>query len=274
LRRLATSTILIGALAALLIVVPQWTAGKAEAKRETAFQTAIRRVIPEHLPLCPPPGPQRDAFLEQSAMTFKNSHDLWSPVCRIVRSPSHRILIMAATRGELNGCKLEGVWKPANVICVLEEPLSMLADARTPRTWARRESMDGIWMTSRPMAWQDHLVSEHREWIMLTLVLPATALLVLFGAQRTRQAFVWRAACHGPEEPDVPRHAELLLHYVLGQRCRSLPGDLSEEYALRLQNGSSRREADLWYRWQVFHSIAPVAARRVESALRRGLRLG
>jgi hypothetical protein len=129
-------------------------------------------------------------------------------------------------------------------------------------------------MTSQPMAWQDHLVSEHRQWMTRWLALFAGSALLIFNAQRTRLALRWRAACHGPGEPDVPHNAELLLHWALGERCRSLPGDLSEEYAWKLDNGFSRREADLWYRWQVFHSIAPVAARTVESIVTRRLRRG
>jgi hypothetical protein len=143
----------------------------------------------------------------------------------------------------------------------------MLADQRAPRTWARRENGEMIWMTSRSMAWQEHLISEHRQWMMLGLLLPAAAAFLLFCARRTQYAFSMCAASHGPGEPDVPRNADLLLHWALGRHCHSLPGDLSQEYVGKLANGFSRSDADRWYWWQVFHSIAHVTARRIESAL-------
>jgi hypothetical protein len=266
---LATATILLGALPALLMVVPRWTAGKAEARREAAFDLASQR-IPDHLVPCPPSGPERYKLLEQHLVD--NSSDLWIPVCRIAPLPAHRIIVVTTTRAELSDCNTGIAWKPAQVICALEEPLRFLADSRARRTWARREATDVIWTTSRAMAWQDHLVWEHRQWMFEALIVPTGIFALLLGVRRTRRAFIWRAACHAPGEPVVPRNAELLLHWLLGQRCRSLPGDLSQEYALKLENGFPRREANLWYRWQIFHSIAPVIARRVEWALKGKVR--
>ncbi|HEV3198776.1 MAG TPA: hypothetical protein VGZ73_12740 [Bryobacteraceae bacterium] len=178
---------------------------------------------------------------------------------------------MTTTRAGLRDCAVGSVWRPIKVTCALEEPLSFLADDVARRTWARRESMDAIWMTSRSMAWRDHLIAEHRNWMAVGLALSGIVTLLIFSARRARYAFSMRAACHGAGEPGLPRNAELLLHWVLGRDCRSLPGDLSEEYSQKLENGFSRREADHWYRWQVFHSIAPVTARRVESIWTAGL---
>jgi hypothetical protein len=162
------------------------------------------------------------------------------------------------------------VWRPSNVVCALEEPLGFLADAGAQRTWARHENGGVIWMTAQSMAWNDHLVVEHRQWMMLGLFLSATAAFLLFAVRRTRYAFSMLVDCHGPEEPDLPRNAELLLHWVLGRNCRSLPGDLSEEYLQKLDNGCPVTEANRWYRWQVFHSIVPMTARRIEATLTSG----
>ena len=260
----------IGVVAALLAAVPRWTAGKTEAERRTDFETAISRAIPANLPPCPLPGPERDSFLAQSASALSISKNLWVPVCRIAPLPAHRILIMTATRTDFRDCAAGSVWRPSNVLCALEEPLGFLADADARRTWARRERMDVIWTTSRSMAWQDHLVAEHRQWMTLGLLFSAIVALLFFGVQRARFAFSMRAACHGPGEPDLPRNAELLLHWALGRNCRSLPGDLGEEYLQKLDDGCSLEGANKWYRWQVFHSIAPVTARRVESIVTSG----
>jgi hypothetical protein len=271
-RRRITVAILAGAFAPLIITVPRWTAAKVEAKRETDFRAAVNRAVPSNLPPCPLPGPELDAFLERSAAALKNSAELWLSVCRIAPLPAHRIAIIAKTRSELNGCRagFGSESRPVNVICVSEEPLDFLADAKASRTWARREDNEVIWITSGSMAWREYLVSEHRQWMMLGLMLTAASALLVVSAQRTRQAFAWRAACHFSGEPDVPPAAEFVLHWALGRRCRSLPGDLNEEYAWMLENGISRKQADQWYRWQVFHSIAPVTTRRVEAMLAGG----
>jgi hypothetical protein len=271
-RRLVTAAILAGAVIALLAAVPRWTAAKAEAEREGTLQAEIRTPIPAVLPVCPFPGPERDVFLARSAQLLKDSRDLWVPVCRIAPLPADRILIVTTTRSGLQECGAQRIWRPANVACALDEPLGFLADTRAPRTWARRESGEAIWMTSRSMAWDDHLVSEHRQWMAFGLLLAATAALFFPGVRRIGDALSARGACHTPGEPDVPRHAELVLHWVLGRGCRSLPGDLSQEYSLLLESGWPVAKANRWYRWQVFHSIAPVTARRIESALKGRLK--
>jgi hypothetical protein len=268
--RLATAAMVMATLAVLVIAVPRWTAAKTEIRREAAWRAESRTADFSRLPDCPFPGPQRDQFLERSAVALTRSRQLWVPVCRIVPFPDHRILIMTANRAELRDCDAGSAWRPANVFCGLEEPLGFLADARAPRTWARREAGDAIWLTSQPMAWRDHLIAAHRLWMMAALEFSVTALLLLFGVRRTRRAFVWRAACHGPGEPEVPGSAEFLLHWTLGHCCRSLPGDLTQEYAQMRENGFSRKEAGRWYRWQVFHSILSLAARRMESLPARG----
>jgi hypothetical protein len=268
-RRRITVAILAGAFAALLVAVPRWTAAKAEAKRKADFDTASSRAIPVKLPACPPPGPQRDHFLIQSATALTGSRNLWVPVCRVAPLPAHRILVMVGTRAELNDCKVDGSSKSVSA-CVLEEPIGLLADAGAPRTWARRESREAIWLTSISMAWNDHLIAEHRQRMMLSSLLISGVALLFIAAWRTRQAWAWRDACHRLGGPNVPGTTELLLHWVLGRGCRSLPGDLGEEYAARIEDGFSVAAAKRWYRWQVFHSVAPVAARRVESALTRG----
>jgi hypothetical protein len=270
-RRLLEMSIAGGALIILLTALPHWTAVRAEANRKADFETASRRLIPGDLPLCPAAGPGRDAFLRRSAGALTGSSSLWVPVCRIAPLPAHYVVVTAKTRAELGGCDAARVWRPANVICFLDEPLGFLADSEARRTWARRESGGIIWTTSAPMAWQDHLVSQHRQWMMLGLFVPATLLVLVLAVQRTGYAFSMRATRRAEEELGLPANAEFLLHWVLGRSCRSLPGDLSQEYLDLLDAKLSRTEADRWYRWQVFHSIAPVMARRIESILTKGL---
>jgi hypothetical protein len=269
LRRLAGATLILGGLAGLLIAVPRWTAARAEAGRQAALQDEMRKAISAKLPACPYPGPARDAFLDRAAMALKEPGELWRPACRVETWPGDRILVVSATRTDFRACTESSQWRPANVLCGLDEPLAFLADTHSRRTWARRESSGTIWLSSRPLAWNDQLVIEHRERMAVSLLGLAMAASLLWGARRTRQASGWRRACHGDGDPDLPSHAEFLLHWVLGRRFGSLPGDLSEEYAGLLESGLRRTQADRWYRWQVFHSIAPLAARLAVTILAR-----
>lgn len=272
LRRYLSIAILVGGSAAALVAVPRWTARAATARREATFLSETRSGVSSNLPPCPFAGPSRDAFLERSAATLSAAPNLWVPVCRIAPFPVHRILIITTQRAKFQQCA-EGIMsRPANVMCALEEPLVFLADSGARRTWARRESGDVIWITSRSMAWCDHLVVEHRQWLLLVLLFPAALMLLYFVVRRTWLALSLRAACHGPDDLELPRGAEFLLHWVLGSHRRSLPGDLSEEYSWIVLHGFSRKDADAWYQWQVLHSLAPIAARRVESMLTQGLR--
>jgi hypothetical protein len=256
----------------LLVTVPRWTAAQSEAWRRADFEAAIRRAVPAGLPVCPLPGPERDRFLAARAAAVTGADVLWLPVCRVAPLPEHRIFMITTTRTELQDCAAATAVRPANVTCALEEPLDFLADARAARTWARRDSGTAIWLTSRPLAWHGFLIAEHRGRLGLGFLLIALVCGGWLAVRRARLAWLARTACHGAGEPEVPVGAELLLHWVLGRRCRSLPGDLSEEYASQIEGGSSIREANRWYRWQVFHSIAPMAARRVESVWSDGLR--
>ena len=251
-RRLAVATLILGGLTGLMVAVPRWTAAQAEAGREAALRNETRKAVLATLPVCPYPGPERDAFLQQAGMVLKDSAELWRPVCRVESWPDGRILVLSATRGDFRACTESSQWRPVNVLCGLEEPLAFLADSRLRRTWARQESNGTIWLTSHPLAWNDQLVIEHREWMAGSLLGLAIAASLLWCARRARQASGWRQACHRDGDPDLPPHAEFLLHWVLGQRCGSLPGDLSEEYA-DLLGQVQRTSAG----WTAIHRVAP-----------------
>jgi len=132
-----------------------------------------------------------------------------------------------------------------------------------------------IWIASTPMAWRQYWFRAS-QWMMFWLVSPV---LRCADVQRATHAsgFAWRPPVT-VRRTEVPRKAELLLHWALGKRCRSLPGDLSEEYAWMLESGSSRKQADHWYdgrsfirlrrsrrgasnrQWRVYSDIACLAA--------------
>ncbi len=92
--------------------------------------------------------------------------------------------------------------------------------------------------------------------------------LSIAGGMRTRTAWASRAACHGPDEPELPRGAEFALHWILGASSHSLPGDLGEEYTEKLAAGWRQAEADRWYCEQVFNSVAALMASQLASVLR------
>jgi hypothetical protein len=267
-RRWFVTAVSIAALAALVFALPRWTASRIEARREAALE-AQTLSIPANLPLCPFPGPERDAFLASAAA--QKSSTLWRPVCRIAPLPDRRIVILSASRSELVNCAVTDVALQERISCVLNEPLRALADSRASRTVAWREKRRAIWITSEALAWRDHLIVEQRRFLALTLL---TLALAFLAARRTWRTLDWRAACHGHIEADtprVPRRAEFILLWVLGNRYRSLPGDLSEEFVWKVEHACPIHEANRWYRRQVVRSIAPVSARLLESAL---LKLG
>jgi hypothetical protein len=273
-RRLAKVASLASALSFLVMIVPRWTAGWEEARRESVFERTLSQSVADTLSVCPPAGPELDAFLATSQSRLIGDQ-LWVPVCSVKQPSLGKIIVVTRTRTGLSECKKRDLWTPSSLDCALDEPLRYLADPNEGRTWARRQagsrqSEEAIWMSSRPLAWQDHLVAEHRQWMTLFLGILTTLYLV---AVRLRLAIHLQAACHGEGEPEPPRGSELFLHAVLGRRSRSLPGDLSEEYAVRLKAGN-KREADRWYRWQVLNSAMPVVARRLECFILQGFRFG
>jgi hypothetical protein len=267
--KLGARAVAAGEAAALFTLVPSFTARRVEAAREAAFQAAVRGRTTEDLPPCPLPGPDRDAFLRQSQKRLRNIPMLWVPVCRIATLPPHRIAIVSLNRQEFSLCSARSAYRATNVLCVVQENLGFLADLKAPRTFARREQDGRIWVTSSALSWEGHLVAEHRRrgaWALLAALAVGACVAV---ARRTARACAWRRACHPADDPAVrvPAACELLLHFVLDGRCRSLPGDLSQEYLALLDSGRSLREAGRWYRWQVFHSTATMLARFAESAL-------
>jgi hypothetical protein len=258
----------------LLIIVPRWTASWEEARRESVFKRTASQSVADALSVCPPAGPELDAFLAASQSRLTRDQ-LWVPVCRVMQPSLGKIIVVTRTRSGLAECMKREMWTPSSLDCALDEPLRYLADPNEGRTWARRQaggrqSEEAIWMSSQPLAWQDHLVAEHRQFMALFLGM-LTAFY--FAAVRLKLAIYLRAACHGDDEPEPPPAAELFLHAVLGRRSRSLPGDLSEEYGVRLKS-EDKRETDRWYRWQVLHSVMPVVARRLESFITQGFRYG
>lgn len=260
-----TFVLMLAAVAGLVYFVPRQLAHRIELQRESDFRSTTQRAIPDGLPFCPPAGPQRDGFLRQAAPRY--SSELWQPVCRIAPLPVHRVVMISTSRDEMQSCTQGSVWRGENVICALEEPLSFLADAKASITTARREAASVIWTTSGSMAWQDHLILEERRRVMAWLLLAVSLGLLSLGVRRTREAVLQRSACDETGDTLVPGEAEFVLLWFLGNRCRSLPGDLQEEYGDKLKSGVSPNEADNWYRWQVICSILPLAARRAESLL-------
>ena len=262
------------ALSFLVTIVPRWTAGWEEARRDNAFRQTVSQSVVNALPACPPAGPERDAFLATS-QSRRAGHQLWVPVCRVIQPSLGKIIVVTRTRTGLAECMKRDQWTPSSLDCALDEPLRYLANPYERRTWARRQagerqSEEAIWMSAGPLAWQDHLVVEHRQLMVLFL---GILLAFYFAAARLRLAIHLRAACHAGDEPVPPPTAELFLHAVLGRRSRSLPGDLSEEYAVRLES-QDKRSTDRWYRWQVLHSLVPVMSRRLEIFITQGLRYG
>lgn len=255
--------------AGIVVYAPRWIASQVQSQREAQFQQALHESRPQALPVCPNRGPELDEFLNLRGTERSARNGLWKPVCLKAGLPVGRVALMMSAREMFAACVAQRKWLPDRVQCVLDEPLRVFADEKAGRTWARREQEQVIWMTTQPLAWNDRLVGEERRivLILMTLVVLAAGLGKL--VSRTRYALVARDGCRGPGEPELPQLAELLLHWFLGKRCRSAPGDLSEEYVTKLEAGWSRNDADAWYRWQVLHSVAPLAARGAQLFLRR-----
>jgi hypothetical protein len=193
-------------------------------------------------------------------------------VCEDAEERFDRPIIVTANRWQLDACEQNEASMKVKVICSVSESLQFLADPQARLTWARKEANGAggrpvIWITTSPMAWRGQLVAQYRERsVLLTMI--GAALLLFWGAgRRLALASELRDALRRPGEANPPRHAELLLFWFLGRRSRSLPGDLGEEYLSMLEKGIAFRIANRWYRWQVFHSIAPLLTGRLRSLI-------
>ena len=258
-----------GAVSAALIVLPRWSAAREQRAREAAFEKADRSGQSGPLLTCPPPGPDLDAFLAGQQGAGTPSTDLWAPVCRAARTSPLRITVVSTDRDQFSQCRAlqRNPW--ARFDCASEEALRFLADPGQKRTWARRWASGGelLWMSSAPLAWDGRLVSEHRARLLRWLAMLFIGWTGWRGLRRSRLA----AAAHRIERrangAGLPFDAELALHRMLGERWSSLPGDLGEEYLIRLDAGGSKAEADRWYRGQVARAAFPVAAQALRRAI-------
>lgn len=252
--------------------LPHSIAAREEAVRASALARATQHETSPTLAVCPAAGPARETFLDSRERQARGAQASWLAACEEADERLGKPIIVTNNRSQLRACEDKKSWTNINVICSVMESLQFLAEPEARRTWARQEARDSkgrsiIWITTRPMAWRGQLVAEYRERSLLLSALVAVFAFLFWAGKRLRVARALRAASHGPDEPDLPPNAELLIYWILGRQSRSLPGDLSEEYASMLDRDISRAAANRWYRWQVFHSIAPMIGGRLETML-------
>jgi hypothetical protein len=258
-----------------ILAVPRWTAAREINARNAAFANQERTAPIAMLPVCPQPGPALDGFLEQRQSFVPGQPPaLWIPVCRVTNAPPTQVTVVSSDRQSWSNC-LDRRRLPyvTHFDCALDEPLRFLANPADRRTWARIKSgdreMPSIWITGAPLAWNEDLVSEHRSRLLFWLALFSGAWIVWNSGTRVRVSLAARGIEKRAGCPDVPAGAEFLLHYLLGEHFSSLPGDLGEEYLSKRELGTSKSEADRWYRQQVRLSVTPLLARRFQDFFER-----
>lgn len=261
-------SILIALPIGLFFLLPRWAAHREEARRETLFQQEVSHVVASSLPDCPPSGPQLDTFLLQS-QSKNYGPNLWRPLCRIPDPPLGKITVTITRRDELENCS--NPWTPSNLNCDLDESISYLANPQERHTWAQKEVPDKlnrqmIWISSRPLAWQDQLVIEYQTQVQIVAVLLTVMLFLLCSLYRLRLSIREQQVIREEDQPRPPRIAELFFLWISG-RNHSMPADINQEYGQMLAQGWSQKSADRWYRRQVRRSILPIAMKSLKNLI-------
>jgi hypothetical protein len=270
-RRLAKAAVFLSLVALFISFLPRWAAQREEKNRESLFKAESSQYIAQGLPACPPRGPELDAYLEGAQKKMKGAA-LWRPLCRVPELPVGKITVVIEHRNDFESCANQ--WTPSNLHCALSEPITYLADSEQRRTWARREvhdklNQDIIWISSRPMAWQDWLFVEYQNRIQLGIVsfLGLSLSFALF--LRLRFSIQQQRLLRQNGLPMPPRMAELLLLFLATGRP-SMVGDTGEEYCQMIDSGHPKAEADRWYRVQALYSVLPLAWQSGKNLVRDG----
>jgi hypothetical protein len=262
-------------LPAAIFAVPRWTAAHETDARNAALANQERTAHIAALPPCPQPGPELDGFLEQrQSVPPGQPPSLWIPVCRVTEAPPTQVTVVSSDRQSWSTClERRRIPYATGFDCALDEPLRFLASPGDRRTWARIKAGDretpSIWISGAPLAWNEKLVAEHRSRLSFWLALLSSLWVVWNSSSRVRLSLAAHRVEKRAGSPDVPAHAEFVLHCLLGGHFTSLPGDLGEEYLSKRGSGARKSEADRWYCQQVFLSVAPLLASRLEALAER-----
>src|ERR1700722_4865558 len=147
-------------LVAMVVFVPRFTAPQLEAYRK---EQLLRQPLPVRIDRPCLVAEERDAVLARRIV----AKVLWQPVCREFPPPAGKVIIEHETRADYAQCR-EQLRGQSRADCFLNEPLAFLADDQ-PRTVARMKLAGVVWVTPQPLAWGDHLVAEHRGYLLLFL---------------------------------------------------------------------------------------------------------
>jgi hypothetical protein len=268
-QRLAKAVVFCSVLALFISFLPRWAAQREEKNRELLFRTESSQYIARDLPDCPPRGPELDSYLKNSQKKFKEA-PLWRPLCRVPDLPGGKITVVITHRDDFESCANK--WTPSNLNCALNEPILYLADSDQKRTWARREvrdklNQDIVWISSRPMAWQNWLFIEYQNLIQLGIISFLGLSLSFAFFLRLRFSIQQQRIIRQDGLPIPPEMAELLLLFLAVGRP-AMAGDTSEEYCQMIDIGHSKAGADRWYRVQVFRSILPLVWHSAKNFIR------
>lgn len=257
---------------ALTNLLPHSIAHREQLRRDALLRLETSQFLADSLSDCPRTGPDLDAFLLKEQSPTKESN-VWKPLCRVPDLPLDKVSVVLTHRNQLDSCGHR--WTPSNLNCSLTEPLVFLSDPRDRYTWARLQLPDSlkkqmIWMSSRPMAWNEHLVAEYQnriQWILITLMgLILTGLLTV----RLKRSIEEQQMIHEVGQPIPPRAAEILLISLAAPRPWML-ADTNQEYYEMLETGLKKKFADRWYRTQVLCSLPHLALHSLKNLVKNAL---
>jgi len=254
------------AVAAVVAFGPRLTARRTEDGRHERLRT-LRAA--QSLPACPM-GDALDAFLNR-VPAGQASGSLWVAACREQPLPAGRVIVVADNRAGFAACR-EQLTHQSKAACSLEEALAFLADATRARSIARVKLSDSaghpvIWVTSRPLAWGDSLVREHRFYLILVVSGLAACWLMAVTARHARSTYGQCRAMRVAGGRNVPRWPEFWLLFLLPAYAHSLPVDYRDEYEERLES-EGEAQAGRWYRKMVYTSSRDLIGMRVRRLLR------
>jgi len=218
---------------ALVVFVPQYTARRLEAHR---MEQLFRQSAPARIDRACPVAQDRDALLSRRL----EGRALWLPACREPLPPTGVVVIEHTTRADYAQCR-EQLHGQSLADCHLDEPLAFLADDQ-PRTFARMKLADVVWVTPQPLAWGDHLVAEHRRYLLLCLFGAMLSWGMALAGRHARGTYML-VRQEGPRTVGIPVWAAFWAQYFEHPYAQSFVVDLQDDYE-RWLCADGKKEAD------------------------------
>ena len=239
----------------LVGLAPVWTAKWVEAQRKETLQRVSSKT--DSLPACP---------ADDSFFAFLDGHhagsspSLWEAACRKADPPMGKAAILTDRTETFQQCRYNLSFQRSDLAqCWLNPAVSFLEKPSEPRSFARMTVADNqgrevVWVTTLPLAWEQHLQWEHRLWSLLVLAMVTAPWLLWFSRRQWIEAgLIQRSLGFADVHPPV-KLERLLLSVLPSFNIPQEVDDLRESYAEKFANGGQAK-ANRWFRRQLCRSL-------------------